>query len=141
VIYLLIGAAFAGLIWLGRRSRAGLPGVPKGEWRVVAGVLATVCLVAAVAAAARGAWPIGLVLGAASVWLTLSARRPAPTGQGTVSDDAGARAILGVGPSASAEEIQAAYLRLMRSVHPDRGGTTGLAAQLNAARDRLLGKA
>ena len=39
---------------------------------------------------------------------------------------------------ATAEEIQAAYMRLMRSVHPDKGGTSGLAAQLNAARDRLL---
>ena len=30
--------------------------------------------------------------------------------------------------------------RLMRAVHPDKGGTAGLAAQLNAARDRLLSK-
>jgi len=28
----------------------------------------------------------------------------------------------------------------MRLAHPDKGGTSGLAAQLNAARDRLLGK-
>ena len=49
-----------------------------------------------------------------------------------------ARAILGVGPAATPEEIRAAYTRLMRSVHPDKGGTPGLAAQLNAARDRLL---
>jgi hypothetical protein len=26
----------------------------------------------------------------------------------------------------------------MRMAHPDKGGTSGLAAQLNAARDRLL---
>ena len=51
-----------------------------------------------------------------------------------------ARSILGVGPDATHDEIQAAYSRLMRSVHPDRGGTDGLAAQLNAARDRLLRK-
>ncbi|HET6970801.1 MAG TPA: molecular chaperone DnaJ, partial [Phenylobacterium sp.] len=35
---------------------------------------------------------------------------------------------------------QAAYARLIRAVHPDKGGTAGLAAQLNAARDRMLGK-
>jgi DnaJ-class molecular chaperone len=52
--------------------------------------------------------------------------------------DAEARRILGVGPAATREEIQAAYTRLMRAVHPDKGGTAGLAAQLNAARDRLL---
>jgi curved DNA-binding protein CbpA len=49
-----------------------------------------------------------------------------------------ARSILGVGPQASRAEIQAAHARLIRLAHPDKGGTTGLAAQLNAARDRLL---
>jgi curved DNA-binding protein CbpA len=49
-----------------------------------------------------------------------------------------ARSILGVGADATREEIQAAYSRLMRLAHPDKGGTSGLAAQLNAARDRLL---
>jgi curved DNA-binding protein CbpA len=48
-----------------------------------------------------------------------------------------ARAILGVGPTATAPEIRAAYTRLMRRAHPDQGGTSGLAAQVNAARDRL----
>jgi hypothetical protein len=28
----------------------------------------------------------------------------------------------------------------MLRAHPDQGGTSGLAAQLNAARDRLLGE-
>jgi curved DNA-binding protein CbpA len=49
-------------------------------------------------------------------------------------------AILGVEPDATPAEIQAAYTRLMRLAHPDKGGTSGLAAQLNAARDRLLRK-
>jgi len=49
-----------------------------------------------------------------------------------------ARSILGVGPDATAAEIEAAYKRLMRMAHPDKGGTSGLASQLNAARDRLL---
>jgi DnaJ-class molecular chaperone len=46
-----------------------------------------------------------------------------------------------VAAGAGPDEIQAAYVRLMRAVHPDAGGTSGLAAQLNAARDRLLAKA
>ncbi len=49
-----------------------------------------------------------------------------------------ARSILGVGPAATAADIRAAYKRLMRRAHPDLGGTSGLAAQLNAARDRLI---
>jgi curved DNA-binding protein CbpA len=48
--------------------------------------------------------------------------------------------ILGVSEDATPAEIQAAYTRLMRLAHPDKGGTSGLAAQLNAARDRLLSK-
>jgi curved DNA-binding protein CbpA len=49
-----------------------------------------------------------------------------------------ARSILGVEPDATPDQIRSAYTRLMQRAHPDKGGTTGLAAQLNAARDRLL---
>ena len=33
---------------------------------------------------------------------------------------------------------RAAHRRLIASVHPDKGGTEALAAQINAARDLLL---
>ena len=49
-----------------------------------------------------------------------------------------ARSILGVRPGATPAEIESAYRRLIRRAHPDQGGSDGLAAQLNAARDRLL---
>ena len=49
-----------------------------------------------------------------------------------------ARALLGVGQDATAKDINAAWRRLMARAHPDQGGTEGLAAQLNAARDALL---
>ena len=49
-----------------------------------------------------------------------------------------ARSLLGVGPEATAAEVNAAWRRLMARAHPDQGGTEGLAAQLNAARDALL---
>ena len=48
-----------------------------------------------------------------------------------------ARAVLGVGPHATAAEIRTAYARAMRAAHPDLGGEHDLATRLNAARERL----
>jgi DnaJ-domain-containing protein 1 len=50
-----------------------------------------------------------------------------------------ARAILGVGPNATADEIRATYHQLMKKLHPDHGGSTFLASQINAAKSALLG--
>ncbi|MBI1392226.1 MAG: DnaJ domain-containing protein [Alphaproteobacteria bacterium] len=55
-----------------------------------------------------------------------------------VANDAAAASILGVGPSASASEIKSAHRKLITRLHPDQGGNDYLAAQINAARDRLL---
>jgi hypothetical protein len=49
-----------------------------------------------------------------------------------------AYAILGLQPGADEAEIREAYHRLMKQLHPDRGGTDYFAAQLNRARDVLL---
>jgi hypothetical protein len=46
--------------------------------------------------------------------------------------------ILELKSGASASEIRAAYNRLMQKVHPDAGGSTFFAKQLNLARDTLL---
>ena len=49
-----------------------------------------------------------------------------------------ARALLGVGEGASLDDIRAAHRQLIAKVHPDAGGSAGLATQVNAARDALI---
>jgi curved DNA-binding protein CbpA len=49
-----------------------------------------------------------------------------------------ARRILGLNAGATEAEIKRAHHRLIASLHPDRGGSAFLAAQVNRARDVLL---
>lgn len=54
------------------------------------------------------------------------------------SEEAEARAVLGVGPRADAATIRAAHRRLVATLHPDKGGSAELTRRINAARDVLL---
>jgi hypothetical protein len=82
---------------------------------------------------------LGLAGGAAILWvLTPEPRAPARPAPRTDAEDAAARAILGVGPHATKDDIRAAYRAKMAKAHPDRGGSNAEAARLTAARDRLL---
>ena len=56
------------------------------------------------------------------------------------SDEAQARAVLGVDRHASAEAIAEAHRRLIARVHPDRGGSSERVHEANAARDLLLAR-
>lgn len=139
MLYLAIGGALlAFYVWSTR-------GKPKGrEWQVAVGAAALAAFTGAAFAGVRGGWAAAIVLSVVGLWLASMARGLAggirTQAPREPMSEAEARRILGVGPDATKAEVQAAYTRLMRTVHPDKGGTAGLAAQLNAARDRLLSK-
>jgi hypothetical protein len=137
IIILLAGVLLVLLVWVGRKP-ARVTGLPR-LWRALIAALAAV---AAVVSALRGGWIPSLIFVGLSAWLAQTAR---PAKAASQAEHQGmslqeARAILGVDETAGRSEIEAAYRRLMRRAHPDHGGSTGLATQLNAARDRLLGK-
>jgi predicted lipid-binding transport protein (Tim44 family) len=62
----------------------------------------------------------------------------AQTNNSTMSQEE-ALDILGLKPGATREDIISAHKRMMQKVHPDRGGSDYLAAQLNKAKKTLLG--
>jgi len=138
MIYLALGCAALALFLM---ATGGKPVLKRREWRFLSGALAIAAFTGAAWVGVRGAWGSAIVLVVLGLWLAVSTRRTgmaaAPASRMSVAE---ARRILGVEEGASREEIEAAYTRLMRLAHPDKGGTAGLAAQLNAARDRLLSK-
>lgn len=130
---LLLGLA-AWLIWTGRLQRMSTKD----------GMALGAALVGAVLAA-KGKPAIGapLLLTSALFFarrgIKIKRRRPVAQPMPRVDPDiAKARALLGLSSDADADAIRAAHRRLIASVHPDRGGTEALAAQINAARDLLL---
>ena len=138
--YLLVaGVVVAVLLWGPFMRRL----LRREQWRIGSGALSIGVLAAAGFVAARGGWPEGLLLAVIALMFAVSARWPRAR-KASLSENGmsleQARAMLGVGPDASRADIQAAYTRLMKRVHPDHGGASGLATQLNLARDRLLKK-
>lgn len=139
MLYLALGCAvLAFFVWIGR----GRPFDLGRGWRIGAGALSIPAFASAAYLGVRGGWGAAIVLAVVGLGLIASVRRDAigaARGQASMSV-AEACSLLGVEPDASKAEIKAAYVRLMQRAHPDTGGTSGLAAQLNAARDVLLKK-
>jgi hypothetical protein len=139
MLYLALAVAlFLGWMWM--RSEV----IRRGGWRVGAGLLAVVLVLVGAAVSIKGDWIVGLPLVLLALFSAAGGRvgrRPRtapPSSEPAGMSAAEARSILGVEASATPQEIRTAYTRLMQRAHPDKGGTAGLAAQLNAARDRLL---
>ena len=136
LIWLIVGGvALWALVRLGRQTER--PG--RGQWRVSATLVAAACLGGGALAMARGAWLIGGALIAAGLYLVFASRirsvvRSVESGMSLKE----ARDTLGVGADATVDQINAAWKRQMARAHPDQGSTQGLAATVNAARDRLL---
>ena len=61
-----------------------------------------------------------------------------PAGKQAMSLDE-AREVLGLKPGHTKDDVIQAHRRMMQKVHPDRGGSDYLAAQINKAKDTLLG--
>lgn len=136
ILTLLIAALAIWLIWTGKLQRmTAKDGMALGA-----------ALVGAVLAA-KGKPVIGapLLIGAALFFAQQGQARVRrrkrgvpPVAPADSADIVRARALLGLGRDADPDAIRAAHRRLIASVHPDKGGTEALAAQINAARDLLL---
>ena len=66
------------------------------------------------------------------------AQTPPPRGKQTMSVEE-AMEVLGLKAGYKDEDVIQAHRRMMQKVHPDRGGSDYLAAQINKAKDTLLG--
>lgn len=132
----LAGIVVWALVRLGRQTE----GPRRGHWRIAATLVSAALLVGGALALSRGAWISGAGLVGAALWLVVASRMRTVVARREAIGDAEARSILGVPVGAEPEVIHAAWRRLMGRAHPDQGGTEGLAAKLNAARDRLLRK-
>lgn len=144
VLGVLVAGLLLGQVWA-RRSRR-LWGKGSARPGLALGCIAAV--VAALVVGLRGLWPEALGLLALALVLAVVGRgrilaaesKTGGAGAGPRMSASEAAALLGVEPDAEPEAIKAAHRRLIRMGHPDQGGTAGLAAQLNAARDVLLSR-
>lgn len=64
--------------------------------------------------------------------------QPPPGPPATAMSESQALEILGLEPGATEQEIITAHKKLMQKIHPDKGGSGYLAAQINQAKDTLV---
>lgn len=147
MIWLLAGFGLLLLGLLGIRAFNAADPVKAAKWLRFGGGGALMLLAGALALTGRMLFAAPL---AGWAWLLLRAR-PSLAGPEAEKSAPGSRPrnksgmsqaealeILGLQPGAAAEEIRAAHRRLMQTCHPDHGGSSYLAARINAAKDVLL---
>jgi hypothetical protein len=151
---LLAGVVLLGLLLILARgyTSSNPKNLAKG-FRLSAGILLALATVALIMMrelpmallAAGGAWY--LLLGSPPPWhgtasgtggpgAGQSGRRPSPPA--TAMSRSEALKVLGLEEGANETEIRAAHRRLIQQTHPDKGGTSYLAAKINEAKDVLL---
>jgi len=147
LLSVLIGIAALALLWLlGRLFISTAPATLARAVRWLVALLVAVAI-AVFVYAGREALAAALVpafLAALLRWRPFAARRSnedAGRGDGHARmTRAEALQILDLKEGAGEDEIREAHRRLIVRIHPDRGGSTFLAAKLNEARDVLLGR-
>ena len=134
--------AVGALLWGARAfSRASIDSLKRLLAWVVA--LAGLSLIAMLLLTGRGATALaGLVFLGPLAWSYFQESRPAGPGKParpfTRMDRREALEVLGLTGNPTDSEIRAAWVQLMRTAHPDGGGTDWLAARINQAKDVLL---
>jgi hypothetical protein len=142
---ILIGVAALVLLWvLGRLFISAAPATLVLAIRWLVAFLVAVAIGVLVYAGREGlaAALVPALLAALLRWrLFVPRERSGGEVRGTVRmSRAEALRILDLNETATADEVREVYRRLMVKIHPDRGGSTFLAAKINEARDVLLGK-
>lgn len=134
--------ALALLLWAASAfSRADVQGVKAAIGWVAA--LAGLSLGAMLLLTGRGMTALGaLVLLGPLVWSWWQEGRAVPGARAAPAGPRMSRAealqVLGLNDGATEADVREAWVRLMRTAHPDRGGSDWLATRINQARDVLL---
>jgi len=151
MLWLLIGAAVLFALLGGMRAfeRASIRSIKAlAVWIAALGGLSLALLLILTG---RGGMALGpLIMFGPLVWRHLQAAKqttnegaaragPRSSRRGSSMTRAEAFAVLGLSPGASDIDIKEAHIRLMRTAHPDVGGSDWIATRINQARDILLG--